>query len=537
MNERNARILTFLLLLASCSAHAQSAYFFKTTASLELQLKDTQTSLSAEVLDGIGQELNSRMSRAQAIEQLQQKLNKALETEDYFAADTIKKELDRRISVRDKIDELRQGIKSSLAAEDYDKAEEFKGSLIYEYKKLPKENTNQPLKANSDSDQVAAAAIEEEKRREIEAQEQREAQELAEQKRKEAEAQKQREAQELADKKAEQLAEKKRQEDEERLKREEEQRKAEELAAKKVKEEEEEQKAADLAARLAEERRRANELEAKLEEEKRKADELAARLAEEDRIRQERITAEEAERKRRIEEEESERRRLIAEEEERKLQEQKRRELARKLAEETERERQASIDRLVDYEETVSQNIYSEDFDNSQVDFTVTTVSDRWKGPHNGAYESRQYGYDIKGFNYTTLNININQEKDYAISSNVLYIKGDRDNFMGIVWGGSDNSFFMFGINKNGDVTVFEYESGQLRKEHFHQDKCSVLKENWTNHLRVVKRGTYWIFVINDKIVHRMPYSGVYGINAGFALPYNATARFDNFSVDYLVKE
>lgn len=523
MNERNARILTFLLLLANCSVHAQSTYFFKTTESLELQLKDTETALSAEVLDGIGQELNSRISRAQAIEQLQQKLNKALETEDYFAADTIKKDLDRRISVRAKIDELRQGIESSLATEDYDKAEEFKGALIDEYKRLPKDNTNQPLKANSDSDQAAAAAAEEEKRKEIEAQQQRKAQELAEQKRKEAEAQKQREAQELA--------QKKKQEEEERIKREDEQRKAAELAAKKV---EEEQKAAELEAKLAEERRRAAELEAKLAEEKRKADELEARLAEEDRIRQERITAEEADRKRRIEAEEAEERRLIAEEAERKLQEQTRRELARKLEEEARKERQARFENLPNYTELVSESLYSEHFDDSKVDFSVSTVEDRWKGPHNGAYESRLYVDDGAAFRFTTLNINIVEEKDYAISSNVLYIKGDIENPMGIVWGGEGNSFFMFGYNKKGTVTIAEYDNGILRNEFFAERKFPAIKDNWTNLLKVAKIGNEWVFVINGKEIHRIPYKGVYGVYSGFALPNNATARYDNFNVSYI---
>lgn len=520
MMERNTRILTFLLLLANCSVHAQSAYFFKTTASLELQLKDTETSLSAEVLDGISQELNSRISRAQAIEQLQQKLNKALEAEDYFAADTIKKELDRRISVRDKIDELRQGIESSLATEDYEKAEELKGALTDEYKRLPKENTNQPLKANSDSDQAAAAAAEEEKRKEIEAQQQREAQELAEQKRKEAEARKQREAQELADKKAKELAEKKRQEDEERLKREEEQRKADELAAKKA---EEEQKAADLEARLAEERRRAAELEAKLAEEKRKADELAAKLAEEERLRLEKIAAEKAEEERKR-----------AEEEARRLEEQKRKELAEKLEEQARKERQARFENLPYYTEVVSESLYSEDFDGGKVDFSVSTVEDRWKAPHNGAYESRQYGYDYPGFGYTTLSINIDPEKDYAISSNVLYIQGDTDNPMGIIWGGKGNSFFLFGYNKKGTVTISEYEGGRLRKEHFEEEKFPAIKDNWTNLLKVAKIGNEWVFVINDKEIHRIPYTGVYGVNSGFVLPNNATARFDNFKINYI---
>lgn len=569
MSAKNTCILVSLLLLSSL-AHAQSIYFFKTTETLNHEKKEALASSKTEVYGSIRQELSSRKKKADRIEELNEELNQKLKVEDYLGAESIKAELEQIKQDQTKLSELRNGIESSLSTEDYEKAAEYKSTLLTEYQRLSKQAESRRLAEEAEAKRLAEEARA--KRLAAEAERQRKIQKLeadlnqklevedylaaesikneletlkandlngnsessaapqaendkaallVEQKRLEDEKLKR----QLADRKAkeEQLAEKKRREEEaKKLRESEDKRLAEELAEKKA---EEERKAAELEAKLAEERRRAAELEAKLAEEKRKADKLAAKLADEERIRLEKIAAEEAERQRKI-----------AEEEARKLEEQKRRELAKQLEEEARKERQARFENLPYFNEVVSESVYSENFDGGRVDFSVSTVEDRWKGPNNGAYESRQYGYEHPGFSYTTLNVNIDQEKNYSISSNVLFISGDTKNPMGIIWGAKGNSFFLFGFNKKGTVTISEYEGGRLRKKHFSEAKFPAVKDNWTNVLKVAKIGSEWVFVLNDKEFHRMPYKGVYGVNSGFVLPNNATARFDNFKINYITK-
>lgn len=493
-------ILLILTLLLSQLTSAQSKYFFKTTQALELQQKEARAAADSEVVDAIGQELSKRKRELKTATILEQQLDKRLAIEDYFGADSIKNRIDALKEKKEKVKELRSGIVASLKAEDYGKAEEYKTQLMAVHEQWSKQAPMPSASVAHESERtVQETGIEKTSGK---------------------------------------------QEEEERLKRE---------AAEKLKRQQAEEKriAEEMAAKKAEEERiEAERLKQQQAEEKRIAEELAAKKAEEERIQAEKLRLQQQEQKRleaelaaieaeekRIAAEKAERERQIAEKEAKERERQKRIERARQIAMENEYQRQLAFENMTDYTETVAEKIYFEDFDDNQVDFTVSTVADRYKGPHNGAYESRQYGHDRDGFSYTTLNISTDTQKDFSISSKVLYIQGSRENFMGLVWGGSGRSFFCFGFNKDGTYLISEYENGQLRKEHASQKKCPAIKDNWTNVLSIAKIGEEWVFAINKKVVHRMPFGGMYGINSGFMLPYNATVRYDDFTVNYLADQ
>ena len=301
-------------------------------------------------------------------------------------------------------------------------------------------------------------------------------------------------------------------------------------------------------ARLAEERRIAEEAEAarraeeaRIAEEKRLALEAeaarlakeaeAARRAEEARLAEERRIAEEAEAARRAEEARiAEEKRLAEEAEAARLAEEARIAEEKRLAEEAEAARIAA---LRDYTDQVSQVIRKEDFENLKSAFTTNPTEGSFKGFRDGKFET-SYSNRDPGFSYTTVWLRINGERNYSISTEVEFVEGDEDDEMGIVWARKGAQFLMFGINQKGEYSVRQFENSYRPVKTFvEKETCSLIKTDEKNHLQVVKESDNWLIVINGKVVLEFDYLGVYGNEAGFIMPNNATVQFDNFIVGY----
>ena len=183
---------------------------------------------------------------------------------------------------------------------------------------------------------------------------------------------------------------------------------------------------------------------------------------------------------------------------------------------------------------TPGRRVFLEEFEGRETRFNTRPSEGKFKDIINGAYETRMFDKKESGFTYTTTQIRIDEKRDFAISATVLYLKGDVENEMGLVWARSRSSFLMFGINHRGKFSVRQYENGELHKEHIVNQACRLIKKGFINSLIVAKVGSKWVFSINGKEVHSIKYLGMYGYDAGFVIPNDANIRYDNFKIEYI---
>lgn len=119
------------LMVLSTISYGQSAYFYKTTKSLELEKWDAKESANTAAVSEIAKELESRAKKEAQISELEAELAIKLKNEAYFEADNIKNKLEKLKADKAKSDELRQHIETALATEDYEKAARYKQNLLH----------------------------------------------------------------------------------------------------------------------------------------------------------------------------------------------------------------------------------------------------------------------------------------------------------------------------------------------------------------------------------------------------------------------
>ena len=144
---------------------------------------------------------------------------------------------------------------------------------------------------------------------------------------------------------------------------------------------------------------------------------------------------------------------------------------------------------------------------------------------------------------YSTINYNldskfiIEQDKDFSIEADIMYVSGKDNNSNKLVWGQDEKyNRFMFGISGDGHFTIQKCENDKWFIIKPWTVSSHVKKENYIT-LTVRKIGNYYYFYLNKELVHKCPYQPFYGQALAFQVNENSTIRIDNIKIRYIEKK
>jgi hypothetical protein len=149
----------------------------------------------------------------------------------------------------------------------------------------------------------------------------------------------------------------------------------------------------------------------------------------------------------------------------------------------------------------------------------------------NGAFELTSTCKDSYPWYYIPRTIDI--LRDFEIEANILYVKGENDNAISLIWGKDDNGYrFNFGITGNGQYKICRYNGSWFNLKDW--TASDLIHKSDYNKLTVRKIDTNYYFFLNEKLVHTCDLYAFFGNQIGFQDNKNTTIRVDYLKVSYL---
>jgi hypothetical protein len=180
-----------------------------------------------------------------------------------------------------------------------------------------------------------------------------------------------------------------------------------------------------------------------------------------------------------------------------------------------------------------SENIFTDDFSNNNNGWVTGLSANGCYSSkiENGAFEITSTCKDSYPIYWMPHVIDVT--RDFEIEAEILYIQGESNNAISLVWGENNNSYgFYFGISGNGQFRVFQFNGRWI-----------ILKD-WTvsdlvhktdyNKITVRKVDAKYYLFLNEKLVYSSDFYPFYGNQFGFQDNQNTTMRVKYLKVSYL---
>lgn len=180
-----------------------------------------------------------------------------------------------------------------------------------------------------------------------------------------------------------------------------------------------------------------------------------------------------------------------------------------------------------------SENIFADDFSNNNVGWPTGLSA-------NGCYSSKiENGYfEITSTckeTYPSFWIPrvIDITRDFEIEAEILYVNGDTDNGVSLIWGKDDNYHrFNFEISGGGYLKIFQFNGNFINLKDW--TLSDLMNKSDYNKLTVRKINSKYYFFLNDKLVHSSEFFPFFGNQIGFQDNQNTTMRVKYLKVSYL---
>ena len=180
-----------------------------------------------------------------------------------------------------------------------------------------------------------------------------------------------------------------------------------------------------------------------------------------------------------------------------------------------------------------SETIFTDDFSTNNIGWVTGVSSDNCYNSkiNDGAFEITSACKGIYPSYWMTRIIDVT--RDFEIEANILYVQGESDNGISLVWGKDDNYHrFNFEISGNGYFKIFQFNGNYINLKDW--TVSDLIKKSDYNKLTVRKIAAQYFFYLNEKLVYSSDFYPFYGNQIGFQDNQNTTMRVDNLKVSYL---
>ncbi len=129
------------------------------------------------------------------------------------------------------------------------------------------------------------------------------------------------------------------------------------------------------------------------------------------------------------------------------------------------------------------------------------------------------------------ISVDFDEENNFEIEANIEFLKGETDNFSGIIWGSDNdkNKRFRFGFSGEGHFLIDKFNSSWINIVNW--TVCESFMKKTLNKLTIRKVDDDYFFFINEKLVHRTRFTSLYGKMVGFQCNKNSSIKIDFLKV------
>lgn len=148
----------------------------------------------------------------------------------------------------------------------------------------------------------------------------------------------------------------------------------------------------------------------------------------------------------------------------------------------------------------------------------------------DGVYK---FGSRMNARNIATVPVAFDPGRDFEIRCTVRKTRGLNGYFYGLIWGFRDeNHFFNLAITASGHVAVTKIENGFTDYMNTAPENPHVHQGDDINRLKIQRRGGQLRFMVNDHLVHEMPFVPFFGDRLGFIVWQDIHLTFDDLEVE-----
>ena len=180
-----------------------------------------------------------------------------------------------------------------------------------------------------------------------------------------------------------------------------------------------------------------------------------------------------------------------------------------------------------------SGNIFADDFSTNKIGWVTGVSSDNCYNSkiEDGAFVITSACKGIYPGYWMSPVIDVT--RDFEIEAAILYVQGESDNGISLVWGKDENyNLFNFSISGDGHFKIFQYNGNFINLKDWSVPE-SFNKTDY-NILTVRKIDANYYFFINDKLVHTSDFYPFYGNQIGFQDNQNTTMKVNFLKVSYI---
>jgi hypothetical protein len=187
--------------------------------------------------------------------------------------------------------------------------------------------------------------------------------------------------------------------------------------------------------------------------------------------------------------------------------------------------------RYEDY--STSESIFIESFSNNKNSWITGLSADSCYSSkiENGVFEITSTCKDTRPWFCITRTIDIT--RDFEIEAEILYVQGEDDNSINLIWGKNDDDYkFRFGVSGNGQYRIDKYDGNWINLKNW--TISDLVYKSGYNKLTARKIGAQYYFFLNEQLVHTSEFYPLFGNQIGFQDNQNSTMRINYLNVSYL---
>jgi len=179
-----------------------------------------------------------------------------------------------------------------------------------------------------------------------------------------------------------------------------------------------------------------------------------------------------------------------------------------------------------------SENIFTDDFSNNVGWITGLSADNCYSSKiENGAFEIISACKGIYPSYWITRTIDVT--RDFEIETELLFVQGETDNGISLIWGKDDNYHrFNFEISGQGYFKIFQFDGNFISLKDW--TVSDLINKSDYNKLTVRKINSSYYFFLNNKLVHSSEFLPFFGNQIGFQDNQNTTMRVNYLKVSYL---
>lgn len=132
---------------------------------------------------------------------------------------------------------------------------------------------------------------------------------------------------------------------------------------------------------------------------------------------------------------------------------------------------------------------------------------------------------------HTYKTINIGGDEDVAYYTNMIFMGGDHTAWIGLHFNMNTDGTKFFSFVYNNDKEFLISQRAGKKDEVHRQAKSQVIKPYDYNSLTIIKKGSTYKFLINDKQVHELKIKSFYGSLLGITANRNTQIKVDEVQV------